>query len=55
MKRSCLPVHYIIKCKTGNHLEVKDLIKSCLQRNRSSEKLLYELYVAPMARICPCL
>lgn len=33
-------------------MDVKDLIKSCLQHNRSSEKLLFERYVAHMAHVC---
>ncbi|SFN32488.1 RNA polymerase sigma-70 factor, ECF subfamily [Chitinophaga sp. YR627] len=31
---------------------IKELITSCLQRNRLSEKRLYERYVTVMARLC---
>lgn len=33
-------------------MEVKALIAACLQRNRIGEKLLYDRYVTPMARLC---
>lgn len=33
-------------------MEVKELIAACLQRDRMSEKLLYERYVTVMARLC---
>jgi RNA polymerase sigma-70 factor, ECF subfamily len=42
----------ISKYKSRNYLEVKELIALCIRRDRQGEKLLYERYVAVMARLC---
>lgn len=46
-----LPALYL-KSQTSSHLTIKELITSCLQHNRLSEKRLYDMYIAKMAGIC---
>jgi RNA polymerase sigma factor (sigma-70 family) len=50
MQRSSREMHLIIK--TNRPLDLQELIKRCLSDNPDAQKLLFEKFVTPMARLC---